>query len=129
MTCQFKRHEHRMYICDGDLRHEHTTKTTTNKAKTNTDYLGGNDIRVHKSIWSLVIPPVRFYVTLAWECFCLLTAHLCEFLGNVSLEPDLFRLLYMVMLCNCLPLISHCVTIFIDWNDIYFCRSDLMNII
>ena len=56
ITCHFKRHghtdEHRIFKCYGDLRHVHTTKMTTNKTKTITDYLGRNGIRVQKSICS-----------------------------------------------------------------------------
>ena len=50
-----------------DLRHAHTTKTTTRKAKTNI----WRSRRVCKSICSNHLVSVGFYVILAWESFCL----------------------------------------------------------
>ena len=86
VTDHFKRHghtdEHRMYIYDGDLRHAHTAKTTTNKPMTITYYwvvLGFTNVYAHVNLGHHSSP---VFVILAWECFCLLSAQCVIFVCN-----------------------------------------------
>ena len=105
MTFHFKRYrdtgEHRMYICDGDLQHAHTTKTTTNKTKTITDYWGGNCIKVDKSICSCQLRS-------SLQSDFMLYLHGNAFVCGVHSVSIFFVM--RVMFCNCLRFISRCVT-------------------
>ena len=69
-----------MYVCDGDLRHAQTSKTTTNNTKT---YKG---LQIYLLTTIGVITQVRFYAVLAYECMCLMGVLCVDFVcieGNV----------------------------------------------
>ena len=102
-THHFKSHGHTdekhdvyIYICDGDLRYAHITKTTTNKTLTLTDYWVS--IRVHKSIGSCQLGsslqssfPSYFHTFTSYDNHLLNIYFLIEWISEyirVSLKPS-----------------------------------------
>ena len=106
MTIHFKYTDilmkNRMNICNVDLWHAQTTKTTKNKTKIIQDYLGGSSVkRINMLTPTGIITPVRVNELIPRECLCLFYAQRVNLFGMravLCLLPAPY-----ITMCNFLP--------------------------